>query len=123
MNLLEAIEAIETNPELKNKFVNKCIEVFGVSIETTKRKVWKHEFLLEDNDWEIMTVEPSRDVEDIHDEIIRSMQLKEYNDIRIAKDIINEKAFEKIAVDHNTSLKHIRTIKKKIYEAIKTRQD
>jgi|GEM_PF-2966283 len=123
MNLLEAIEAIEQNPELKDKFINRCIEEFGISIETTQKKIWKHEFLLEEDDWAIMTVEPTREIEDVHEEIIRSTGLKEYNDIRIAQDIINEKPFEKISAEYNINLKYIRTIKKKIYEAIKTRED
>jgi hypothetical protein len=123
MTLLEAIEIIENNKELKNKVIEECISQLGVSIETTTKKVWKHEFLLEDDDWAVMSIEPQRDVEDVHTEIIRSTQLKEYNDIRIAEDIIKEKPFKSIAAEYKVSLKHIRTIKRKIYEVIKDQSE
>jgi hypothetical protein len=91
MTLLEAIDIIEKDPALKEKVINKCIEMFGDSIQNSKKKIWKHEFLLEDDDWAIMSIEPKREIEDIHDEIIRATHLKEYNDIRIAEDIIKER--------------------------------
>jgi len=133
MKLLEALEIIERDPELKKLFISKCIEEMGEVI-IVKKVIW-NDVDLPNQDKSQHNAElriginravidkfsyvDTRDEEEVHESIIRSMRLKEYNDIRIARDIMREVPFKTIAHTYQVTMPYIRRIKKKLYEAIK----
>jgi hypothetical protein len=117
MNNLEILEKIEKSPELKKQFVSRCIQELGVSIETRKEKA-----VMIYDDWDIITFDLNRDIEDVHDEIVRTCEVEEYNEREIIRAIIHEQRFEDIAKEYNVSLKKVRKLKQKLYESIKKSQ-
>lgn len=136
MKLSEAVEIMEKNPIIKQKVIEKCTQEIGDKI-TIKFVVWNDYGLINQDEPQrpaelkqyqnkaIATkfeYEDTRNEHSIYEEIIKDAGLKEYNDNIIAMQILEGYKVYEITQGLNIRMDKYESIKAKIYDAIKKRE-
>jgi len=120
MKLSEAVEIMEQNHAIKERVIEKCIEEIGDKVQT-KFVVWNDYELTQKsipNKFEFI----SKMNEDLFQDIIKDAGLKEYNDNIIAMQILEGYKVYETTKELNIRMDKYRSIKSKIYESIKKRE-
>jgi hypothetical protein len=136
MKLSEAVEIMEQNQAIKERVIEKCIEEIGEKVEI-KFVVWNDVTLINQDTIknpselrfygdkltsEKFLYDDTQSIHSLHSDIIKDAGINEYNDNIIAMQILQGYKVYEITRSNNIPMKHYKTIKDKIYESIKKRQ-
>lgn len=136
MKLSEAVEIMEKNPIIKQKVIEQCTQEMGDKL-TIKFVVWNDYGLANQDEFQNPTelkryqnkslatkfeYEDTRNEHSIYEEIIKDAGLNEYNDNIIAMQILEGYKVYEITQGLNIRMDKYESIKAKIYDAIKKRE-